>query len=71
MSSEVWYSGNSRYLVLKIEAIGRSIPGELYCLSSEPLFKNENFLYLMLSCLKASSAALSEIVDPYLVGINE
>ena len=29
----------SLYFVLKIDVIGKSIPGELYCLSSEPLSK--------------------------------
>ena len=40
-SNEVWYSGYSWYLVLKIDEIFKSIPGELYCLSSEPLLRNE------------------------------
>ena len=36
LSREVWYSGYSPYLVLKIDAIGNSTKGEQYCLSSEP-----------------------------------
>ena len=41
LSSDVWYSGYSPYFVLKIDAIGRSIPGELYWRSSDPLSKKE------------------------------
>ena len=37
-SNDVWYSGYSPYLVLRIDAIGKSTPGELNCLSSEPLY---------------------------------
>ena len=41
LSNDVWYSGYFPYLVLKIDEMGKSTPGELYCLSSEPLSKNE------------------------------
>ena len=50
-SKEVWYSGYSPYFVLKIEEIFKSIPGELNCLSSEPLFKNEYILYFFILSL--------------------
>ena len=49
--------------------MGISIPGELYCLSSEPLSKKEYFLKFKFKLLKAFKIALSENVFPFLVGI--
>ncbi len=46
-SKDVWYSGYSPYFVLKIDEIFKSTPGELYCLSSEPLFKKNILLYFL------------------------
>ena len=48
---------NSPYLVLNIDVIGRSTPGELYCLSSEPPLKKSKFhiLFLILNRFKALS----------------
>ena len=40
-----------------IEAIGKSMPGELYCLSSEPLSKKEYFLNFKFNFSKAFVAA--------------
>ena len=34
-------------MVLNIEAIGKSIPGELYCLSSDPLLEM-NIFYILI-----------------------
>ena len=58
LSREVWYSGNSPYFVLKIEDIGKSIPGELNCLSSEPLLKNG-----YIDLLDTESKVIKEIDD--------
>ena len=57
--------------VLKIDVIGKSIPGELYCLSSEPLSKNGYLLNLILNLLYASTIALSDGVFSYFVNIQE
>ena len=40
-------------LDLNTEQIGKSIPGELYCLSSDPLSRKENSLNLIFSFLYA------------------
>ena len=57
--------------VLKIPAIGKSIPGELYWRSSDPLCKNEYFLNFIFNFLYASSKDLSEIELAYFDNMHE
>ena len=71
LSSEVWYSLYVPYFDLMIEAMGKSIPGELYCLSSDPLSKKEYSLYLIFNFLKAFRAALSDKEFLYFEGKKE
>ena len=59
-----------QYFVLNIDAIGKSIPGELYCLSSEPLSKKEYFLNLIFNFLNVSIIAVSEGVFSYFEGMQ-
>jgi hypothetical protein len=51
-----------------IEAIGKSIPGEQYCLSSLPLSNHSYFLYLLSNDFNAFFAILSLSVSPLLDG---
>ena len=70
-SNDVWYSLYLPNFVLQITAIGKSIPGELYCRSSEALSKNEYFLNLILSFLYAYVKALSVKELVYVENMHE
>ena len=67
----MWYSLKFPNFDLQIVVIPRSINGELNCLSSEPLSKNEYFLNLELNFLKVSNSAKSEGDLPYFDKIHE